>query len=152
MSIREEITAQMKAAMKEKDQVALATIRLISAALKDRDLTARGKGQMDGISDTDILAMLQTMVKQRVESASTYRGAGRDELAEREEAEIKVIQTFLPQQLEGEAMEAAIDDAIAKCGAESIKDMGKVMGVLKSEYAGQIDMGKAGGAVKAKLG
>lgn len=149
---RTEINTAMKDAMKSKDQTALSTIRLISAALKDRDITARGQGNADGIDDSEILSMLQTMIKQRRESAKVYCDAGREELAEREEAEIEVIQAFLPQQLSDDEVSAAIDKIIADTGAACIKDMGKVMGALKSQYAGQIDMGKAGGAVKAKLG
>jgi len=152
MTKREEITAAMKTAMKEKNQTALSTIRLIQAALKDRDIAARGQGNADGISDAEILSMLQSMIKQRQESAQTYCDAGREELAEREEAEIEVIQTFLPKQLSEDEVNAAIAKIIEDTGAADIKDMGKVMGALKTQYAGQIDMGKAGGLVKVKLG
>ena len=152
MTKREEITAAMKTAMKEKNQTALSTVRLIQAALKDRDIAARGQGNSEGISDAEILSMLQSMIKQRQESAQTYCDAGREELAEREEAEIEVIQTFLPKQLSEDEVTAAIETIIEQTGAADIKDMGKVMGALKSQYAGQIDMGKAGGLVKAKLG
>ncbi len=151
MSKREEINSALKTAMKEKDQVALSTIRLINAALKDRDINARGSGNDEGIADSEILSMLQSMIKQRVESAKTYADAGRAELADREEAEIKIIETFLPQQLSDEDVAKAIEDIIAETGASDIKAMGQVMGVLKSKYAGQIDMGKAGGLVKQKL-
>lgn len=122
------------------------------AALKDRDITARGNGNAEGIADAEILSMLQSMVKQRQESSKTYRDNDRPELAEREEEEIAVIQKFLPQQMSAEEAEAAIAEIIAETGAANIKDMGKVMGVLKSKYAGQLDMAKAGGMVKAKLG
>lgn len=149
---REEVTAAMKEAMKNKNQTALSTIRLIMAAMKDRDIAARGQGKADGIDETEILSMLQSMVKQRQESAKVYCDAGREELAEREEAEIEIIQGFLPKQLSEEDVAAAIEKIIADTGASDIKDMGKVMGVLKGEYAGQVDMGKAGAAVKAKLG
>ena len=142
----------MKEAMKNKNQTALSTIRLINAALKDRDITARGNGKADGIEESEILSMLQSMIKQRQESAKTYCDAGREELAEREEAEIEVIKQFLPQQLSEDEVKAAIQTIIADTGAESIKDMGKVMGVLKSQYAGQVDKGKAGGLVKELLG
>ena len=148
---REEFNSALKEALKSKDQIAMATIRLILAALKDRDIEARAKGS-DGVSEAEILSMLQSMVKQRKESAKTYEDAGRGELAEREMAEITVIERFLPQQLSEEETSAAIDAAIEETGAADIKDMGKVMGVLKSKYAGQLDMGKAGGMVKAKLG
>lgn len=152
MDKREEFTAAMKDAMKSKNQTALSTIRLIMAALKDRDIAARSKGQADGIEEAEILSMLGSMVKQRQESAKVYCDAGREELAEREEAEIEIIQKFMPAQLSDDDVAAAIDSIIADTGASDIKDMGKVMGVLKSKYAGQVDMGKAGSAVKAKLG
>ena len=152
MSKREDFNSALKEALKNKDQVAMSTIRLIMAALKDRDITARGNGNAEGVSDAEILSMMQSMVKQRQESAKTYADNGRPELAERENAEIKVIQKFLPQQMSEEEAGNAIAEIIAEGGAESIKDMGKVMGVLKTKYAGQLDMAKAGGMVKAKLG
>jgi len=152
MDKRSELNTAMKEAMKSKNQTALSTIRLINAALKDRDIAARGKGKADGVDESEILSMLQSMIKQRQESAKTYCDAGREELAEREEAEIDVIKGFLPQQLGEDEVKAAIEKIIADTGAESIKDMGKVMGVLKGEFAGQIDMGKAGGLVKELLG
>lgn len=142
----------MKDAMKNKNQTALSTIRLINAAIKDRDIAARSQGKADGIEDGEILSMLQSMIKQRQESAKTYCDAGREELAEREEAEIEVIKTFLPQQLGEDEVKNVIDQIVEETGADSIKDMGKIMGVLKSKYAGQVDMGKAGGLVKEKLG
>ncbi|NQZ14942.1 MAG: GatB/YqeY domain-containing protein [Alphaproteobacteria bacterium] len=152
MSKREDFNSALKEALKNKDQVAMSTIRLIMAALKDRDITARGNGNAEGVSDAEILSMMQSMVKQRQESAKTYADNGRPELAERENAEIKVIQKFLPQQMSEEEAGNAIAEIISEVGAESIKDMGKVMGVLKTKYAGQLDMAKAGGMVKAKLG
>ncbi|MBL4805448.1 MAG: GatB/YqeY domain-containing protein [Alphaproteobacteria bacterium] len=152
MNKREEFNAALKDALKNKDRTAMATIRLILAALKDRDIAARSQGKADGIDETEILSMLQSMIKQRQESAKTYCDAGREELAEREEAEIEVLQGFLPKQMSDEEIDAAIDKVIADTGASDIKDMGKVMGALKSQYAGQVDMGKAGGMVKSKLG
>lgn len=152
MDIRANFNNSLKEALKNKDQVALSTIRLITAALKDRDIAARSKGNSEGISEPEILSMLQSMIKQRGDSIKMYRDAGREELAEREEAEVAIIQSFLPTQLSDEEIAVAIDAAIAETGAESIKDMGKIMGILKSKYAGQIDMGKAGGTVKEKLG
>lgn len=149
---REEISGALKNALKNKDEIALATIRLILAALKDRDITEREKGNTDGLSDDEILLMLQSMIKQRQESSKTYSDAGRCDLAEREEAEIEVIRNFMPKQLSDEEVGEIIDGLIDKIGAKDIKDMGKVMGILKSEYAGQIDMGKAGGIAKEKLG
>ncbi|MBX2834850.1 MAG: GatB/YqeY domain-containing protein [Micavibrio sp.] len=151
MDKRAEINEALKTAMREKDQMAVSTVRLIMAALKDRDITARGNGKAEGVSDNEILAMLQTMIKQRRESATIYCDAGREELAEREEAEIEVIQKFLPKQLSEEETLAAIDAIIGESGAQGIKDMGKVMGELKCKYAGQLDMGKVGGLVKQKL-
>lgn len=151
MTKREDFNSALKEALKNKDQVAMSTIRLIMAALKDRDITARGNGNAEGIADAEILSMMQSMVKQRQESAKTYKDNDRPELAEREEAEIVVIQKFLPQQMSAEEAEKVIAEIIAETGADNIKDMGKVMGVLKTKYAGQLDMAKAGGMVKEKL-
>ena len=130
--MRDKITATMKQALKDKDQAALSTLRLIMAALKDRDIAARGGGNLDGISDDEILGMLQTMIKQRNESAKMYRDGNRPELADAEEAEIAIIKTFMPVQLTAEEMQTAIADGIAATGAASIKDMGQVMGYLKA--------------------
>ncbi len=152
MDKRSELNAAMKEAMKNKDQTALSTIRLINAALKDRDITARGNGKADGIDEAEILSMLQSMIKQRQESAQTYCDAGREELAEREEAEIEIIKQFLPQQLTEDEIKALIQTLVEETGASNIKDMGKIMGALKTQYAGQIDMGKAGALVKEILG
>ena len=151
MSKREELTTALKEALKNKDQVAMSTIRLITAAMKDRDIAARSSGNEEGIPDSEILSMMQSMIKQRQESSKTYRENDRPELAEREEEEIKVIERFLPAQMSEGDTSAAIDTIIADVGASSIKDMGKVMNELKTKYAGQLDMAKAGGAVKAKL-
>ena len=148
---RAEINNAMKQALKDKDNLKLSTIRLINAALKDRDIAARSNGNSDGISDTEILALLQFMIKQRNESAKVYREGGRNELAEKEEAEVKIIQDFLPQQLSEEETKTAIDKAVTETGATDIKDMGKVMGYLKDNYTGLLDMGKAGGQVKQRL-
>jgi len=141
--MREKITATMKQALKDKDQAALATMRLIMAALKDRDIAARGSGNPDGISDDDILGMLQTMIKQRTESAKMYRDGDRPELADAEEAEIEIIRSFMPAQLSDEDMAAAISAAVAETGASSVKDMGQVMAFLKGNYAGQMDFAVA---------
>lgn len=151
MSKREEFNASLKRALKEQDKVSVSTVRLILAALKDRDIAARGGGKTDGISESEILSMLQSMIKQRRESADTYHEAGREELAQREEAEINVIESFLPQQLDEGQVAEEIEALIVELGASDIKDMGKVMAELKSRFAGQIDMGKASGAVKEKL-
>ena len=149
--MRKNIAAAMKQALKNKDQVGLSTMRLIMAALKDRDIAARGNGNPDGISDDDILGLLQTMIKQRNESAKMYREGDRPELAEAEEAEIAIINGFLPAQLSSEEMQAAIAGAIDRAEATSVKDMGQVMGFLKSNYAGQMDFSAASQAVKAAL-
>jgi uncharacterized protein YqeY len=149
---REEFNTALKQAMKDKDQVATSTVRLILAALKDRDIAARGQGKAEGIGEAEILSMLQSMVKQRQESAKIYNEAGRIELAEREDAEITVIEKFLPKQLGDAEVAKIIESLIAETGAAGIKDMGKVMGALKSKYAGQLDMAKAGVLVKEKLG
>ena len=129
----------------------MSTIRLINAAIKDRDIAARTQGNGDGITDDEILSLMQSMIKQRQESSNTYAEVGRDDLAEREMDEIAVIRRFMPAQLDDEAVGAAIEKIIADVGAQSIKDMGKVMAELKSKYAGQIDMAKAGAMTKEKL-
>lgn len=152
MDKRAEFSAVMKEAMKNKDSVALSTVRLITAALKDRDISARAAGKTEGIDDAEILSMLATMIKQRQESLRTYREAGREDLAEREEEEIQVIQRFMPRQLSEQELEEVIAKIVKKTGASGVKDMGLVMNALKADYAGQVDMGKAGAAVKKKLG
>ena len=148
---REELSAALKEAAKAKDQVALSTIRLILAALKDRDIAARGQGKADGVPDADILSLLQSMIKQRLESAKIYRDAARPELAQREEQEIVIVERFLPKQLGEQEVQKIIKDLIAETKASDIKDMGKVMAELKTRYAGQMDMAKASGAVKTAL-
>ena len=149
--MRENIANALKEALKAKDQVALSTMRLIAAALKDRDIAARGNDNPDGISDEEILSMLQTMIKQRTESAKMYRDGGRPELAASEDAEIEIIKNFLPEQLDTEAVQNAIVEIIAATEANSIKDMGKVMAELKTRFAGQMDFGMASQMVKSAL-
>ena len=149
--LRDQINDALKATLKEKNEVGLATLRLIVAALKDRDIAARGKGNTEGIGDDDILSMLQSMIKQRRDSIEMYEKGGRLELAEREAAEIGVIEGFLPKQMGADEMAEAIEAVIADVGAASIKDMGKVMGALKGKFAGQMDFSKASGVVKDKL-
>jgi uncharacterized protein YqeY len=144
-------SSALKDALKAKDAVRAATIRLILAALKDRDISARTQGKPDGIDDNEILSMLQTMIKQRQESAKIYADAGREDLAGREEAEIAIIHEFMPKQLGDNELEDIINDLIKETGASNIKDMGKVIGAFKTRYAGQADMGKASGLVKARL-
>jgi len=149
--MRDQLKTAMKDALKEGDTKRLGTIRLITAALKDRDIAARSKGHTDGISDEDILTMLQTMIKQRKESAKMYREGGREELAAAEDVEIGVIRSFMPEQMDDEAVSKAIQSAIDETGAESIKDMGKVMGFLKQNYAGQMDFAAASAMIKSTL-
>ena len=149
--MRERIAQAMKDALKSKDQATLSTIRLIVAALKDRDIAARSDNNHDGISDDEILSMLQTMIKQRNESAKMYEDGGRPELADAEKAEIVLIQQFLPQQLSKDEIKKAITEAIAQTNAASIKDMGKVMVYLKEQHAGQMDFSSASQMVKAAL-
>jgi uncharacterized protein YqeY len=151
MSLRDRLSVSLKDAMKAKDATRLMTLRLINAAIKDRDIDARSEGVDSGVSDHDLLAILGKMVKQRQESARAYEEGGRLELAEKEWAEIVIIEEFLPRQLSEQEVQQAIADAIAASGANSIRDMGKVMGVLKSKYTGQLDFGKVGGMVKAQL-
>jgi uncharacterized protein YqeY len=149
--MREAIQAALKDALKSGKAKKLSTLRLISAALKDRDIAARSKGNVDGIGEEDILSMLQTMIKQRQESAKMYRDGNREELALSEEEEIAVIRTFLPEQMDDAKVAEAIATAIAETGAVSIKDMGKVMAYLKQNHAGQMDFGAASPIIKARL-
>ncbi len=152
MDTRAKITAALKEAMKSKDAARLSTLRLINAAIKDRDIAARGEGAEGPVADDVVVSILAKMVKQRQESVRAYEEGGRLDLAEREQSEIGVITDFLPRQLSEDETAAAIDAAIAETGAESIRDMGKVMGVLKSKYQGQLDFGAVGPMVKARLG
>jgi len=141
----------MKQAMKDKSTERLSTIRLINAAIKDRDIAARTEGKENGVGDDEVLAILAKMTKQRQESAKTYEEAGRLDLSERELAEITVIEEFLPQQLTDSEIQSAVSEAITEVEASSIRDMGKVMGLLKSKYAGQMDFGAVGARVKNSL-
>ncbi|MFL4471868.1 GatB/YqeY domain-containing protein [Tateyamaria armeniaca] len=151
MDLRTKISAALKQAMKDKEADRLSTLRLINAAIKDKDIDARAAGQDDGVADSEVLAILGKMSKQRVESARTYEEGGRLDLAERELGEIKVIEEFLPQQMSDDESAKAVDAAIAEVGADGIRDMGKVMGVLKSKYMGQMDFGSVGPMVKDRL-
>ncbi|SDM47414.1 hypothetical protein SAMN05216360_102197 [Methylobacterium phyllostachyos] len=148
--LRARLTTEMKEAMKAGDKERLATVRMIQAALKDRDIEARGNGK-DPISEDEILSLLQKMIKQRTESANVYEQGGRPELAANERAEIAIIESFLPKQMDEAETQAAIDAAIAETGAAGPKDMGKVIAALKGAYAGRMDFGKASGLVKAAL-
>ena len=151
MAMTERVAAALKTAMKAKDTERLSTLRLINAAIKDRDIMLRGEGREDGVTDSEVLAILGKMVKQRQESARAYEEGGRLELAEKERAEITVIEHFLPRQLTDDEIDAAIDAAIAETDATSIRDMGKVMGALKAKHTGQMDFGAAGARVKDRL-
>jgi uncharacterized protein len=150
--LREAFTERLKTAMREKNTRTVSTVRLILAGLKDRDIAARGAGNQDGISESEIQRMLQGMVKQRRESITLYRQGNRPELAQQEEEEIAIIESFLPQQMGEDEIAAAVKAAIAETGASGIKDMGKVMGVLRERHAGVIDMARAGAIVKQQLG
>ena len=149
--LRETIQSALKSALKSGEAKKLGTLRLISAALKDKDIAARTKGGGEVISEDEILALLQTMIKQRQESIRLYREANRNELADEEEQEIAIIRRFLPEQMEHDAVIKAINDTIAEVGALSVKDMGKVMGVLKQRFTGQMDFAVASKTVKDVL-
>ena len=151
MDIRVKISESLKESLKSKDAIAASTIRLMMAALKERDITARGKGHAEGVTDGEILSMLQSMIKQRQESSQTYTENDRPELAEREDTEIEIIRRFMPQQLGASEVDKVIDDVIKELNVSEIRDMGKVMATIKERYAGQIDMGRASGAVKQRL-
>ncbi|HWM32083.1 MAG TPA: GatB/YqeY domain-containing protein [Methyloceanibacter sp.] len=149
--MRDTITAALQAATKAQDKRRISTLRMVSAAIKDRDIAARTAGKTEA-TDAELLDLLAKMIKQREESQKIYADAGRAELAAQESEEIVIIREFLPQQLSDADVEKAIAAAIAEAGASSVKDMGKVMAALKSRYAGQMDFAKASTAVKAKLG
>jgi uncharacterized protein len=150
--LREAFSERLKAAMRAKDARTLSTVRLVIAGLKDRDIAARGAGNPGGIADAEILRMLQGMVKQRRESIALYRQGNRPELAEQEEAEITVIESFLPRQMSDDEIAAAAKAAIADTGAAGPRDMGRVMAALRERHAGVIDLARAGAAVKQLLG
>jgi uncharacterized protein len=152
MDMRSRINAAVKDAMRAKEADRLSTLRLINAAIKDRDIAARGEGEGELVSDEAILGILGKMVKQRQESARAYEEGARPELAEKELAEIRVIEEFLPRQLSEAESDAAVVAAIAEVGATGIRDMGRVMAALKGRYTGQMDFGKVGPLVKARLG
>ena len=151
MDMRTRVNEALKQAMKDKAVARLATLRLINAAIKDKEIAARGTGRDETVSDADILAILGKMTKQRHESARVYEEGSRLDLAEREREEITVIEEFLPRQLGSDEVEAAIRKAVEVTGAGSIRDMGKVMGELKGRYSGQMDFGKVGPMVKDQL-
>lgn len=151
MMLRQRLAQALKEATLSKDSCATATIRLVLAALKDRDIAARSKERTDGLDDDEIHALLQTMVKQRRESIAMYEKGERPDLAERERREIEVINRFLPEQMDEGATVAAVDAVVAELGADGLKDMGKVMGALRSRYAGRMDFARAGAIAKDRL-
>ena len=151
--LRQQLNDALKEAMKAQQGRAVSTLRLILAALKDRDIANRSEDADDGgISDDQILQLLQSMIKQRRDSIEAYLKGGRQELADGEAEEIDIIQRFLPEQMDDEALEEAVAQIITEAGASSIKDMGNVMGKLRGKYAGQMDFGKASALVKTRLG
>ena len=151
MSLREQFTDQLKASMKAGDAARTSTLRMILARLKDTDIAVRPRG-VEHVPDEDIVSMLRGMVKSRRESVEMYRQGQRQDLADKEEAEIAVIEAFLPQQMDEAALQAAVDSAVSETGAASVKDMGRVMAALKAKHAATLDMARAGAVVKARLG
>ena len=150
--MQERFSEALKAALKSQDKVRISTLRLINAAIKDRDIADRTDNGGEGGSEEGGLEILAKMIKQRQESLTAYEEAGRLDLADQERNEIVVIKEFMPRQLDDDEIVAAVDAALAEVGAETLKDMGKVMGLLKKQYTGQMDFGKAGARVKEKLG
>ena len=151
MTMKEQISAALKEAMRAKDTARLSTLRLVNAAIKDREIAARGSDEVVSVSDADITSILGKMVKQRKESAKAYEEGGRLELAEKELQEISIIEDYLPKQLDADETAAAVQEAIRTTGAEGIRDMGKVMAALKATYTGQMDFGSVGPMVKDQL-
>jgi len=149
--MRNEIAEALKSAQKSKTKHRISTLRLVLAAIGDRDIALRGKGK-DKADEEEVLDILTKMIKQRLESSKIYREGGRPELESQELEEIEIIREFLPRQLDEQESSAVIQAAIEETGAESLRDMGKVMGALKAKYRGQLDMGKAGAAIKQALG
>ena len=150
--LRQQFNDALKTAMLSKDAKTVSCLRMILAALKDKDIAARPKGQADGISEDEILALLQTMIKQRRESVTLYTQGGRQDLVDQELGEINVIEKFLPAQIDEAETATLIAQVIAELGAASIKDMGKVMAALKERYTGRMDFARAGAVVKSTLG
>ncbi len=151
MDLRSRVGAALKDAMRAKDAPRLSTLRLVNAAIKDRDIALRGEGRDEVAGDADVLAILARMVRQRQESVRAYEEGGRLDMAEGERAEIAVIEGFLPRQLREAEVDAAIDEAVAETDAHGVRDMGRVMAALKGRYQGQMDFGRVGPRVKARL-
>ena len=149
--LRDDLQNTLKESMKNKDMTTVSAVRLIIAGMKEKDVDARGRGQ-EKATDAELLSMMQGMIKQRKDSIKMYLDGNRQDLADKEQSEINIIERFLPKQLSGTEMENAIKAVIAETGAQSMKDMGKVMGALKSKYVGQMDMGAANGIIKNLLG
>ncbi len=149
--MRVALSSALKDAMKAKDAPRLSTLRLINAAIKDREIAMRGTEGASEVTDEDVLSILNKMIKQRQQSITAYEEGGRLELAAQEQGEIKIIQEFLPKQMSDDEISAAVNAVISETGAQSIRDMGKVMGALKAGFPGQMDFGKAGAAVKTAL-
>jgi uncharacterized protein len=149
--LRDNLNEALKEAMRARDMTTVGAVRLILAKLKEVDIAARTETSREGVADDRILSMLQGMIKQRNESVALYEKGNRPELAEKEKAEIAVIERFLPKQMDEAAVAAAVAEAVASTGAKSVKDMGGVMAVLKAKYAGQMDFAKASAAVKKAL-
>ena len=148
--LRDDINNALKDAMKAKNERAVSTLRMVNSTLKNADIEARGAGK-PALTDADVLPILQKMIKQRQESVELYKKGSREDLVAQEEAEIAIISGYLPQQMSEAEMQSAIDAAVAETGASGMKDMGKVIGILRGKYAGQMDMAKASALVKAKL-
>jgi uncharacterized protein YqeY len=152
MTLRDDINEALKGAMKSGDKLKVSALRLMNAAIKERDIQGRTAGRDAGVSDQQLLEVFAKMIKQRQESLATYEQAGREDLARQERGEIEVIQSFMPKQLSEDEMKSAIATVMAETAAQGMKDMGKVMAALKERYAGRMDFGKAGGVVKSLLG
>ena len=150
--LRQRLNDELKAAMKSRDQRATSALRLILAALKDRDIAARDRGITNGVDEPEIIDLLQKMVRQRQESIAMYQKAARQELVDQEQGEINIIERYLPKKMSEGETNAAIAAVVEELGASSIKDMGRVMAALKERYAGRMDFGKVGAQVKQRLG
>jgi len=148
--LRDQINDALKEAMKAKNERAVSTLRMINSTLKNADIEARGTGKQP-LGDAEVLALLQKMIKQRQESVELYKQGGRADLVRQEEEEIAIISAYLPKQMSEPEMKAAIEAAVKETGAAGMKDMGKVIGILRGKYAGQMDMARASAMVKAQL-
>ncbi len=149
--LRDQINAALKAALKEQEKTRLSTLRLIKAAIKDREIACRAGNGNEGVGDSEVLEILSKMIKQRRESAKTYEEAGRLELAQQEQEEIVIISEFMPKQLGEDEVRQVCATIVSELGAEGLKDMGRTMGALKAKYAGQMDFGKASRIIKELL-